>query len=62
MNYSQAIQNIADTITAQIHNMIKSKSYSDKTFTAKSNRDCKYIKMSGPVLWKHIYCIYYYTS
>ena len=35
MNYSQAIQNIADTITAQIHNMIKSKSYSDKTFTAK---------------------------
>ena len=35
MNYSQAIQKIADTITAQIHNMIKSKSYSDKTFTAK---------------------------
>ena len=35
MNYSQAIQKMADTITAQIHNMIKSKSYSDKTFTAK---------------------------
>lgn len=35
MNYSQTIQKMADTITAQIYNMIKSKSYSDKTFTAK---------------------------
>ena len=61
MNYSQAIQNIADTITAQIHNMIKSKSYSDKTFTAKVTEIVN-TSMSGPVLWKHIYCIYYYTS